>query len=65
MKHARRITHLLHAWPPHAPQDDTAHVVVHVRGEERLHREITELKARGLSKVCVVPVGVDRHEWWA
>jgi hypothetical protein len=65
MKRPRHVTHLLHAWPPGAGQGDQPSIVVHVRGEDRLHREITDLKARGLGKVCVVPVGVDRREWWA
>lgn len=62
----RHITHLLHAWPPHAQQSDVASVVVHVRGSERLQGEIDELKALGLGKVLVVPVGAGNDaEWWA
>jgi hypothetical protein len=63
---AKHITHLLHAWPPGARQDDHASVVVHVRGGRRLQHEIDELKASGLSKVLVVPVGAGNDaEWWA
>lgn len=69
---AKRVTHLLHAWPlraawpPDAQRAEVAHVVVHVRGGARLAEEIAELKARGLTKVLVVPVGVGNDaEWWA
>jgi hypothetical protein len=64
-KPPRRITHLLHAWPTHARQSDVASVVVHVRGGERLQGAIDELKAKGLTKVLVAPVGVDDGVWWA
>lgn len=61
----KRITHLLHAWPPDARQDEVAALVVHVRGGERLRGEIDELKARGF-RVLVAPVGVGNDaEWWA
>ena len=66
MSKPRHITHLLHAWPPDARQSDVASVVVHVRGGQRLQGEIDELKAMGLGKVLVVPVGVGNDaEWWA
>ena len=65
MKRPRRITHLLHAWPPHARQDEPVSVVVHVRGGDRLPAEIADLKAMGLSRVLVVPVGAGDAEWWA
>jgi hypothetical protein len=66
MKGPRRITHLLHAWPANARPSDTASVVVHVRGGERLQAEINDLKARGLSKVLVAPVAAANDgAWWA
>jgi hypothetical protein len=65
MRPPRRITHLLHAWPPTAAPSDVASVVVHVRGGDKLQGEIAGLKARGLGKVLVAPIGADEHEWWA
>jgi hypothetical protein len=61
----RRITHLLHAWPADAQPSDTASVVVHVRGGDRLQQEIADLKARGLSKVLVAPLAANDGAWWA
>ena len=62
---ARRITHLLHAWPADARPNAVASVVVHVRGSERLQAEIDDLKARGFGKVLVAPVAANDGEWWA
>jgi hypothetical protein len=61
----RRISHLLQAWPQHLPTSEPPSMVVHVRGGDRLQREVSDLKAKGF-RVRVVPVGASNDgAWWA